>query len=174
MICARHFGREVGPLAAGIATAQAVAGLWNADVPSTARTRWIFRPEGRCVLHMPPFLGVAVAGALGALARYGMGRLMHGLSVGFPWGTFVTNVLGCLLIAAFGALALRDVPLAPFLRVDVMTGFVGAFTTFSTFQLEGVMLWESAPTRAALYLFGSVAAGLVAVWLGGALLGTPA
>ena len=114
-----------------------------------------------------------MAGALGALARYGVGRLLQGLSAGFPWGTFATNVLGCLLIAACGALALRDVPLAPFLRVDVMTGFIGAFTTFSTFQLEGVMLWESAPARAALYLFGSVAAGLVAVWLGRVLLGSP-
>lgn len=65
-----------------------------------------------------------------------------------------------------GALALRSVPWAPFLRLDVMTGFVGAFTTFSTFQLETVTLAQSAPGRAVLYLLGSTAAGFLAVWVG--------
>lgn len=117
-------------------------------------------------------LGVALAGALGALARYGLGRALQGLSLEFPWGTFVINVSGCLLIAAVGGLALRDSPLAPFLRLDVMTGFIGAFTTFSTFNLETVMLAQASPRRAALYLLGSTAAGFAAVWLGGILVGT--
>jgi CrcB protein len=124
-------------------------------------------------LHVPAFAGIAVAGALGALARYGVALLLRRPteSTGFPWGTFAANVLGCLAIAACGALALREAPLAAFLRLDVMTGFIGAFTTFSTLQLEGVMLWEATPARAIAYVAGSVAAGLLAVWVGAALVG---
>ena len=115
-------------------------------------------------------LGVAVAGACGALARYGLGRALQTVSQEFPWGTFTVNVLGSLAISVAGALALRDAPLARPLRLDVMTGLIGAFTTFSTFQLETVTLWRSAPSRAVLYLLGSTAAGLAAVWLGALLM----
>ena len=112
--------------------------------------------------------GVAGAGALGALARYAVGRALRAWSTAFPWGTFVINVAGCLAIGVAGALATHAGGLAPLLRRDVMTGFIGAFTTFSTFTLEAVMLAESAPVAAAVYLLGSTAAGLAAVWLGGA------
>lgn len=122
-------------------------------------------------LHLDAVVGVAVAGAMGALARYGLGRACQQWSQDFPWGTFIINVVGCLLIGGMGALAVRATALAPFLRLDVMTGFIGAFTTFSTFTLETVMLARSAPLRAGLYVLGGTSAGLVAVWLGGTLVG---
>ena len=113
--------------------------------------------------------GVAAAGAAGALARYAVGRAMRAWSTDFPWGTFTINVAGALGIGLAGAAAARAGVLAPLIRLDVMTGFIGAFTTFSTFTLETVMLAETAPVAAGLYLLGSTAAGLVAVWVGGAL-----
>lgn len=118
---------------------------------------------------MPPILGIGIAGALGALARYGLGRAMVGLSSGFPWGTFTVNMLGCLAIAVAGAIALRYAGVAPLLRIEVMTGFIGAFTTFSTFCLETLELARSNLPQALAYLSGSTAVGLVAVWIGARL-----
>ena len=121
------------------------------------------------VLDLAAVVGVAVAGAAGALARYGVGRALRAVSTEFPWGTFAINVAGCWAIGLAGAVAAHAGMLAPFVRRDVMTGFIGAFTTFSTFTLESVMLAESAPVAAGLYLLGSTAAGLAAAWIGGAL-----
>lgn len=107
-----------------------------------------------------------MAGAAGALARYALGRVLRGWSTAFPWGTFIVNASGALAIGMVGAVADRAGMLAPFLRLDVMTGFIGAYTTFSTLTLETVMLAETAPLAAGLYVVGSTAAGLVAVWVG--------
>ena len=113
-----------------------------------------------------PWAGVGVAGAAGALARYGVGRLMQRLSVAFPWGTFTINTSGCLLFAVLGGIALRDLRIAGFVSLYLVTGFVGAFTTFSTFELEADLLAAERPGRAALYVVGSTAAGFAAIALG--------
>jgi len=110
---------------------------------------------------------VAVGGALGALVRYGLGRLVT-LVVGhtFPWGTWTVNLAGCLLIGLtvpfFGELAETEE-----VRLLLVTGFLGSFTTFSTFSLDTMALWGDGHGLWALAnAAGSVILGLVFVWAG--------
>lgn len=117
---------------------------------------------------------IALGGALGALARFGLSGWVQGGTAGtFPWGTLAVNVLGCFLLGfAFRVLQLSA--LSPALRGAVTVGFLGAFTTFSTFSLEAlVLIQEERWGRAAGYVGGSVALGLAAVvagvWIAAAL-----
>ncbi len=112
-------------------------------------------------------LFIALGGAAGALARYGLaGWVQDRAGFGFPAGTMVVNVLGCLLIG-FAMRYLEAVRLAPDVRALVTVGMLGAFTTFSTFSYETVALLEDgAWTRAAGYAAGSVVLGLAAVYAG--------
>ncbi len=112
-------------------------------------------------------LYVALGGAVGALARYGLGGwVQERAGFEFPWGTLVVNVLGCLLIG-FALRYLEAVRLPPDVRVLVAVGILGAFTTFSTFSYEAVALVEDgAWGRAAGYSLGSLALGIAAVYAG--------
>jgi fluoride exporter len=118
-------------------------------------------------------LALAVAGAFGTLARYGLGLLiadlMRGLPSGlseFPLGTLAINVLGSSVLAFVTTLAL-DGRLSPDVRLAIGTGFCGAFTTFSTFELETHgLLTRGANLEAGLYLVGNLALGFAAVLLG--------
>jgi len=86
-------------------------------------------------------LSVGCGGALGALARYGLAGLVHRFYGGFlPVGTLVVNVLGCLLIGAAAALVEDRGLFSPELRLFLLVGFLGSFTTFSTFGHETVAL----------------------------------
>ena len=115
-------------------------------------------------------LYIAISGAAGALARYGLGGwIQERAGFAFPWGTLVVNVLGCLLIG-FALRYLEAVRLTPEVRAFVGVGLLGAFTTFSTFGYETVaLLEEGAWPRAAAYTVGSVILGIAAVYLGIAL-----
>ena len=117
---------------------------------------------------MPIFLAVALGGGLGALSRYGVDRLIqrHSFSV-WPWGTFAINISGCLVIGVIIA-ALVDREHTPlWLRTGLVVGFVGGYTTFSTFAQESLNLLENGTlTAAALYAFGSLILGVLAVFLG--------
>lgn len=110
---------------------------------------------------------VALGGALGAVARYGIsGWVYDRLGDAFPWGTLVVNVLGCL---ALGALMrwLQVSAAHPALRPMLTIGLLGAFTTFSTFSYEAVALVQEGQwTRAGLYVGGSVVVGMMAVVAG--------
>lgn len=80
---------------------------------------------------------LSLAGALGALCRYWLAGFIHRFSgVGFPWGTLTVNVTGCFFAGLFWTFFENRWPLASQARVIVMVGFMGAFTTFSTFMLE--------------------------------------
>ena len=106
-----------------------------------------------------------MGGALGALARYGLSRAV-GERDGFPWATFAINVSGCLLIGV--ALERLDSP--EWLRVGVIVGVLGGYTTFSAFGNETLDLLDS--NRVALglaYAVGSVVVGVTAVWVGAML-----
>lgn len=108
---------------------------------------------------------IAVGGALGAVARYGVGRLaLHLGWVEFPWGTWAVNLTGCLLIGlALPWLAHGHERLYAL----AVVGFLGAFTTFSTFSVETLLLLESGRAGlAALNALGSTAAGLALAALG--------
>ena len=112
---------------------------------------------------------VALGGALGSMARYGVGMALAawaGLS--FPFGTLVVNVLGCFLIglalaAGWGA----EHPL----RLLLVTGFLGGFTTFSAFGGETIELMRAAaPLKAFLNIAANILLGLLATWLGFSLI----
>ncbi len=112
--------------------------------------------------------GVAIAGALGALARYGLGGwLTARLPGAFPWETFIINISGSFIIGLLFVIFTEKLMPHPALRASLMVGFVGAYTTFSTFSLETFRLIEDrAIGLAAANVVGSVVAGLLAVWLG--------
>ncbi|KRW96403.1 fluoride efflux transporter CrcB [Paracoccus sp. PXZ] len=111
------------------------------------------------------FLQVALGGALGSAARYGVNILAGRLTPGFPLGTLSVNIAGCLAMGLLAAL-LADrggQHLAPFL----LTGVLGGFTTFSAFALDTMTLWERGEVATALgYVLGSVLLSLAAVIAG--------
>jgi CrcB protein len=120
---------------------------------------------------LPVVVAIAVGGALGALARYGLDRFIeHQLMTVFPWSTFAINLSGCLLVGvAVGALVDAH-HLPAWLRVGAVVGFLGAYTTFSTFAQETHDLLHSGHvTLALLNAAGSVAIGVVFVTAGLAL-----
>ena len=117
-------------------------------------------------------LAIAGGGALGALGRFyvsnGVYRL---LGRDFPWGTLAVNVLGSFLMGLLFVYFLERAAAGAELRSAVLVGFLGAFTTFSTFSMETLGLIEQGLVgRAMLNMGASVAVCLVACWLGVLLL----
>ncbi len=122
---------------------------------------------------MTLYLWVALGSALGGVARFWMsGLVAERIGEVFPWGTLTVNVLGSFIIGLFGTLTAADGRLfvPPEVRVLVMVGFCGGFTTFSSFSLQtlalardGEWLWAGAN------IVLSVLVCLVAVWLGHSL-----
>jgi len=111
---------------------------------------------------------IAIAGALGALARYGLEGFVSRRTEGaFPWGTFVVNISGAFALGLVFTLATERWGLAPWARSAITIGFLGAYTTFSTLSFETYRLAEDrAIGLAAANMLGSCAAGLAAVYLG--------
>jgi CrcB protein len=117
--------------------------------------------------NMDRFIAVAAGGALGAMLRYSAYLVAAHVYEGpAPAATWSVNLLGCLLIG-FLAPAVQSLGVTANVRLLLLVGFLGSFTTFSTFSLESLVLWQEG--RLGLVLVnavGSVAAGLVLVWLG--------
>jgi CrcB protein len=117
---------------------------------------------------MPVFLAVALGGAAGSLARYSLDRFVERRSFAvFPWSTFAINASGCLLIGVVIA-ALVDRHHTPaWLRIGLVMGVLGGYTTFSTFAQETLGLIEEGRLDvSAAYAFGSLTTGVLAVYLG--------
>ena len=116
---------------------------------------------------MTRFLIVAAGGALGAMARYGLGRLLP-VTGGWPWPTLTANVVGGLLMGLLtGWLAFRSGPHGETLRLFAAVGVLGGFTTFSAFSLETVLMIERRQfAMASGYVAVSVAASVIALFLG--------
>ena len=113
-------------------------------------------------------LTIAVGGALGALARYAVSTAWPPAPGTFPWATFAINVTGCLLIGSLMAV-LTDFAGRPhrLIRPFLGVGVLGGFTTFSTYTVEAQRLISAGhPQLALAYLFGTLAAALVAVQIG--------
>jgi CrcB protein len=112
-------------------------------------------------------LVIGLGGALGSLARYGVGRLLPWREDGFPWATFVENVSGGFALGVLLVFLLDVWPPHRYARPFLGVGLLGGYTTFSTYMLETRDLFagDQAGTAVA-YLFGSLVVGLAAVWLG--------
>lgn len=115
---------------------------------------------------------IAVAGALGTLARYGMtGAVQNVLGKDFPWGTVSVNLLGCLLFGVVWGLTMESrLTVSPEVRIILLVGFMGGFTTFSSFGFEAAKLLEDSEWLLALwYMALQNVGGLVAMFVGLAL-----
>ncbi len=111
---------------------------------------------------------LAVAGSVGTLCRYWLGDIMHRLcGASFPWGTLTINVVGCLLFGFVWSLADERMLISPEARIVILTGFMGAFTTFSTYAFESAQMLKDADW---LRAFANIAlenvVGIAAVFLG--------
>jgi CrcB protein len=117
------------------------------------------------------YLAVAAGGALGACLRYFIGGSVFARTLTpFPLATFVINVSGSFIIGFFLTLATERMNVSPHLRLAVAVGFVGAYTTFSTFEYETIRLIEEGRfIYAVLNVVLSVVVGFLAVWGGIAL-----
>lgn len=117
---------------------------------------------------MKLLLLASAGGALGAGARYlAYVAFTRFWSSGFPWATLTVNVAGSLLIGALAVLFLERWPESAGMRVFLITGILGGFTTFSAFSLDFMALLErSAPGAALIYAAGSVGLSIAACWAG--------
>lgn len=113
-------------------------------------------------------MAIAGGGALGALMRYWVALAVYGLlGRGFPYGTLAVNVLGSGLIGLLSVLFLERMALGPEWRAGVLVGFLGAFTTFSTFSYETLMLMEDGQAlRAMVNVVANVVFCITAAWAG--------
>ncbi len=111
---------------------------------------------------------VALGGAIGSVCRY----LLSGMNVAsWPWGTFTVNILGSLLIGFLLGLVSKGI-VSPEMKLLLITGFCGGFTTFSTFANESFGMMKAGDAlQMALYVGASVVIGILAVWAGMKLAG---
>ncbi|MFN3371983.1 MAG: fluoride efflux transporter CrcB [Chloroflexus sp.] len=113
-------------------------------------------------------LAIALGAAIGANLRYGIGLwAAQRFGTAWPYGTLIINLLGCLLIGVLLTLAANRLTLSEPVRLMLVTGLLGGFTTFSTFGYESFSLFNAGNWLAALgYVGGSVVGGLIAVVVG--------
>jgi len=114
---------------------------------------------------------IALGGALGSIARYWVGSTVaNRMGTRFPYGTFVINITACVIIGFSLTFLARRVDLNPAWRFLIPVGFIGAYSTFSTYEWETLSTIRSgAFFLAALYAVSSLILGLAAVWGGSAL-----
>ncbi len=107
---------------------------------------------------MAVLIAIALGGAIGSLARYGVTVWFENLlGAAFPYGIFLANIFGSLCIGIAFVLIVERALVADIWRPIVMVGFLGGFTTFSTFSLHAIgMMEEGRLSEAAIYVFGSV------------------
>ncbi len=126
-------------------------------------------PTTRALRKVEPSVlaAIALGGAFGAPARYGVAQLIHAAPGTFPWATFWTNITGSFALGLVLAVLLERFPPSRYLRPFVATGFLGAYTTYSTFAVEtDLLIKDGHAVIGIVYTGASLLAGLVAVWLG--------
>jgi CrcB protein len=117
------------------------------------------------------YLLIAAGGALGSILRYWVGSTISGrMGAKFPYGTFVINMTACIIIGFTLTYFGKRADLSPAWRFFVPIGFIGAYSTFSTYEWETLTTMQSgAFLLAGLYAVGSLVLGLAATWCGTAL-----
>lgn len=119
-------------------------------------------------LSLPQILVIMLGGSLGALMRFIVSTSVTAkLGNNFPYGTLTVNVLGSFVMGFLAMFLVERMGLDPLLRLGIFVGFLGAFTTFSTFSMETLNLFEQGESlRALVNMFVSVVLSVLAVWLG--------
>ena len=117
--------------------------------------------------HLWKVLALSIGGVIGVNARYWLGHWMNQwASPKFPWATFTINVTGSIAIGFLTILLARWHP-HPIVKLLLITGLLGGYTTFSAYSFESLVLWQRGDRwHAVSYVAGSVIAGLIAVTLG--------
>lgn len=128
----------------------------------------IFVYRGLLIMNYTLYGFIALGGALGAMGRYFISTWIY--SKGdfvFPWGTFAVNVLGSFILGLVYVWGTEKMIISPNARAFLAVGFIGAFTTFSTFSLETLNIIKDGEIRIVLLnTVGSIVLGLFAVWVG--------
>ena len=113
------------------------------------------------------WLLVACGGAIGASLRYGVGLFSTPLHAGFPWATWIINIVGCLFAGIFFAMSMKYPILQNEARLFLMVGILGGFTTFSSFGLETFQLLRHDQIMlAGLYAISSLIIGILVLGVG--------
>lgn len=135
--------------------------------PRTLRVRHPLRSGGRVMAdRWDVLLVIGAGGAVGASARWGVSRLAPTVPGHVPWGTLVVNVSGCLALGVLMVFVVDVWTPRRYVRPFLGVGVLGGYTTFSTYVLEvRSLLVRGDDGTAALYLGGSLVAGLLAVWV---------
>jgi CrcB protein len=122
-------------------------------------------------IALQKYLLIAVGGAFGSIARYWVGSTIAGrMGTRFPYGTFVINITACIVIGFSLTYLGKRTGMDPAWRFLIAGGFIGAYSTFSTFEWETLSTLRSgAFALAALYAGGSLILGLAGTWLGALL-----
>lgn len=137
--------------------------------PDTADTRSTQRPGARELLrgNLDVVAVIALGGAIGGGARWLLGQAIPHGSEDFPWSTFIENVSGCLLLGALLVLVTEVWAPSRYVRPFLGVGVLGGYTTFSTYAADiHELLRVGQGPLALVYLFGTLAVGLLAAWLG--------
>ncbi len=114
---------------------------------------------------MKQVLWVALGGAIGSVLRYICQRLITSGSSDFPWGTFTVNIVGCFLIGLLWSASLKNNNFPEYMKLFLMTGICGGFTTFSAFSAESVSLLRDGKFSLFLtYSLGSMCLGFLATF----------
>lgn len=110
---------------------------------------------------------VGVGGAIGSILRYLASLVIKTNNIGFPWATFIVNIVGCLIIGLLFGFTSRNPNFPNHLNLLLTVGLCGGFTTFSTFSKECIQLLQAGNHWiCALYIVGSVVLGVIAAAIG--------
>jgi CrcB protein len=115
--------------------------------------------------------GIFFGGALGSLARFWLSSYIQSVfPKNFPWGILLVNITGCLLIGLLAGFVAHRWEISPVYRAMIFIGFLGGFTTFSSFSLDTILLWQSHAYGTALInitvsLFAGLGATALGLWL---------
>jgi CrcB protein len=114
------------------------------------------------------FLIIGLGGAVGSMLRYAVQKIFQAQSaIAFPTGTLLVNIAGCFIIGILWSMVSRTLTWNEEMKLLLMTGFCGGFTTFSAFTLEGIgLLKENKTALFLIYLTASVVGGLIATFIG--------
>ncbi len=120
---------------------------------------------------MQKYLLIGIGGGLGSIARYWVSSTLGSrLGIRFPYGTFAVNITACLVLGFTLTWFSERVEVNPAWRYMIPVGFIGAYSTFSTYEWESLeMMRSGAFAMASLYAVGSIVLGLAATWCGVAL-----